>query len=337
MSVNIMQSIAFAKWFISKHIHDFVDEIRIQSIISLLDTDHSFWDEFTSSSQFTDLYKHTVDVLIPQLVQKMPEQKPTETKIRTEKQTRPKKVATHVKHSIRVDAQTSTDDANHLSIHVVGDTNSSEFVSANKQTPKREPKKKPVTENQIEGEVDPANKQNKKREYKKKPVKENPVTENPVIENQVIENQVIENQVIENPVTENPVIENPVIENQIEGEVDAANKQNKKREYKKKLEQENGQDEDTVEDIAEDNTKHVKKRGPKPKHNNLDSHKIEEEVVIPILEHSQQIHSGIHSELVEESYEHEFIETYVDDVLYYTDSSRSIWLDSNLHCVSSPI
>ncbi len=99
MSLSMVHSIAFAKWFLNKFRANgiIVDGNDFDFVLSQLD--QNSWDEFIATSD--SIAKTTADVLIPTLVEKMPK------KIRSHKSNENN---TKIKSKkTRVDAQTSTD------------------------------------------------------------------------------------------------------------------------------------------------------------------------------------------------------------------------------------
>ena len=124
---------AFAKWFLNKHRQSgiFVDGYDFDFIISQLDIDT--WNEF-SLLQSTDVAKSTADVLIPLLVQKIPDIKPKQHK-QTKTSRKPKSVITD---NFRVDAATSTDLLPVTDISLIGQlrTEGIEGFSAQAETTK---------------------------------------------------------------------------------------------------------------------------------------------------------------------------------------------------------
>ena len=109
----MLHSIAFAKWFLNKHRQTgiLVDGDDFDFITSQLD--QSSWDEFLLSEHAVPLAKSTADVLITQLVQKMPDIQKTNNKPR--KPTKKSLIAT----AIRVDASTFTGDVDSLPNDVI--------------------------------------------------------------------------------------------------------------------------------------------------------------------------------------------------------------------------
>ena len=146
MSVSMIHTIAFAKWFLNKHRASgiLVDGADFEFILSQLD--QSSWEEFIATADSIAISKTTADTLIPQLVEKMP--KKPRAKNTEKKETKPKG-----KKTKDVDVQTSAD-------AIVNDTPVLENGEAVLEKPllKNEVKKRgPKAAKKIEEVVVPAN------------------------------------------------------------------------------------------------------------------------------------------------------------------------------------
>ncbi len=104
-------SIAFTKWFLNKHRQSgiFTQNEHFEFVLSQLD--QSSWDEF-SASNIVEVAKSTADVLITQLVEKMP---PVRAKNANKKTT---KKNSAIPPKFRVDAATSTNEQDSSSIEI---------------------------------------------------------------------------------------------------------------------------------------------------------------------------------------------------------------------------
>ena len=130
----MLNSIAFAKWFLNKHRQSgiFVDSNDFQFVISQLD--QSSWDEFNQSNDSIGVAKSTADALIPQLVDKMP--KNTRIKKNTENTRKKKQPGDSIQQKFRVDASTSTGEQ---SIHHVDSVFDSDVNTTNSSAKKEQP------------------------------------------------------------------------------------------------------------------------------------------------------------------------------------------------------
>ena len=136
MSLNMLHSIAFAKWLLNRNI-----ESSPLEVLTLLEDTPAVWDLFIQSEDFLSLSRTSVDILIPQLVEKVPVNKRP-----TKKNVKPKPVTVPV---FKTDAQTSTDDSTppeELITQSQAPLEEDVPVPLKKETKKRAPKKSKVAE-----------------------------------------------------------------------------------------------------------------------------------------------------------------------------------------------
>ena len=132
----MLHSIAFAKWLLNRNI-----ESSPLEVLTLLEDTPAVWDLFIQSEDFLSLSRTSVDILIPQLVEKVPVNKRP-----TKKNVKPKPVTVPV---FKTDAQTSTDDSTppeELITQSQAPLEEDVPVPLKKETKKRAPKKSKVAE-----------------------------------------------------------------------------------------------------------------------------------------------------------------------------------------------
>jgi hypothetical protein len=361
MSVSMIHTIAFAKWFLNKHRASgiLVDGTDFEFILSQLD--QSSWDEFIATSDSIAISKTTADTLIPQLVEKMPK-KPRVKKDTADQKKEPKPKGKKTK----VDAQTSTDTN-------VNDTPVLENGEAVVEQPilKKEIKKRaPKAAKKIEEAVVPANTDEEihlqeqpilKKEIKKRAPKAAKKIEEVVVALDVpVQEDVVvaEQQPLAVPMKKEVKKRAPKASKKIEEDVPVQEdvvteqpiavpmkKEVKKRAPKaaKKIEEDVPVQEDVVTEQPLDvpMKKEVKKRGPKAAKMEdaveNDGHKqksivVPDDVVIPINEQSI-----LGADLQEDIYQDdvELTEVFIDDVLFYKDVNGS-WFDALLNPTLDP-
>jgi hypothetical protein len=353
MSLNMLHSIAFAKWLLNRN-----PASSPLAVLALLEDSQAVWDLFIQSEDFLSLSRTSVDILIPQLVEKVPVNKRP-----TKKNVKPKPVTVPV---FKTDAQTSTDYAPEESAaNIVADSPVTEEgegrrgevvtqeeapvvppVVLKKETKKRAPKKSkpeesaaniiaaetdvPVAEEGGEVPVVPPvvlKKETKKRAPKKSKPEESAAN-------------IIAAE------TDAPVTEGGGGGG---GEVPVPLKKEPKKRASKKSKTEKAED-PAANIIA--NTDH-------------DTDTELTEVVLPLLEQlhlgnslsaanaederrilQPHNHNNDHDELSHESYNHdndndndpdtELTEVFVNDVLFYTNHDQSLWFDSSLSPTYKP-
>ena len=219
MSVYSLHSIAFAKWFLHKHLSTFIsDSSTIDYIISLLNNDT--WDDFTHSESHS-IAKSTADTLIPILVQTTNIQKNHTNKPKPKP--KPRNSKSTFPPSFRVDAATYTDllpyEHNIYSIHAPAPAPEPDVLS-DKQTLRSKSKK----------------------------TLQNIIVDNVVDDNVVVDNVVVDNVVVDNVVTD--VVADVDGQNTIPVLVDKPDK--KKREPKSKKTLQNIIVDNVVTDVVAD-------------------------------------------------------------------------------------
>ena len=206
MSLNMLHSIAFAKWLLNRN-----PASSPLEVLTLLEDSQAVWDLFIQSEDFLSLSRTSVDILIPQLVEKVPVNKRP-----TKKNVKPKPVTVPV---FKTDAQTSTDSAPEESAaNIVAETDAPVTEEGGEVVPpvplKKEPKKRapkkskpeesaanivadaPVVEGEVVTQEEvpvvppvPLKKETKKRAPRKSKPEEsaaNMVVDAPVVEGEVV-------------------------------------------------------------------------------------------------------------------------------------------------------